>query len=63
MVVFLVKIAQPVPFYMTVHGIMAQQQSSSHTQSLLIGLMMLATVEEAGLLPAGGMFALLVGEQ
>lgn len=42
-------------FYMTVQGMMAQQQSSSQTQPFLGGLIMLAIVEEAGLDPAGGM--------
>lgn len=47
------------PLYMTVHGMMAQQQpSSSQQQFVLTGLKMLATVEEAALPPAGGMFAL-----
>ena len=38
---------------MTVHGMIAQQQSSSHTQSRLTGLIMLATVEVV----AGGISA------
>lgn len=40
--------------YMTVQGMMAQQQSSSHQHDFLGGLTMLATVDEAGLEPAGG---------
>lgn len=43
-----------VDVHMTVHGMMAQQQSSSQTHPFLGGLTMLAIVEEAGLDPAGG---------
>jgi len=40
--------------HITVQGMMAQQQSSSHQQDFWGGLMMLAMVEAAGLDPAGG---------
>ena len=40
--------------HITVQGMMAQQQSSSHQQDFWGGLMMLAMVDEAGLEPAGG---------
>lgn len=49
-------------FYMTVQGMMAQQQpSSSQQHDVFGGLTMLEMVEEAALEPAGGMVFRLCG--
>lgn len=57
------RILLPVPrAYITVHGIMAQQQSSVEQHDCFGALTMLAIVEEAGLEPAGGILRICLAD-